>query len=286
MFNLYDYVSDSRIYKKFQLDELLFVEYHCVIEQLKSGYWTPCNYLIYILTGKKKWRSLDREYFGHPGEAFFMKKGAYIAEQFLDEEFCSLIIFLPDDFIRTVMNNHQLRNPGQTVDIKKEPALQVQVNPILHSYFHSVLSYFPQQQPPPDTLLKVKFEEFVINIMSNTQNPALATYFEQLRANSKIPIREIMETNFSFNMNLEEFARLSRRSLSTFHRDFKKEFKTSPSKWLTQRRLEYAKLLLETTDKTINEIVFESGFENSSHFIRIFKARYGKTPLKFRHACL
>ena len=53
MINLYDYITDSRMFKKFQLDDLLFVEYHCFIEDLKSGFWTPCNYLIYILTGKK-----------------------------------------------------------------------------------------------------------------------------------------------------------------------------------------------------------------------------------------
>lgn len=27
MLNLYDYITDSRIFKKFQLDDLLFVEY-------------------------------------------------------------------------------------------------------------------------------------------------------------------------------------------------------------------------------------------------------------------
>lgn len=284
MINLYDYITDSRMFKKFQLDDLLFVEYHCFIEDLKSGFWTPCNYLIYILTGKKRWRSLDREYFGKPGDALFLKKGAYVVEQFLDEEFCSLIIFLPDDFIRTVMQNHSLRNPGKTIDVKEEPVFWVNVNPILKSYFHSILSYFPQQQPPPDPLLKVKFEEFVINILSNTQNPPLASYFEQICSNSKISIREIMEANFAFNMNLEEFAKLSGRSLSTFHRDFKKEFETPPGKWLTRRRLEHAKLLLETTDKSVNEIAFDSGFENPSHFIRAFKDKYDNTPLKFRQA--
>ena len=282
MLNLYDFATNSQMFKKFELDNLMFIEYHCIFDELKTGYWTHCNYLIYIVSGKKKWRSIDKEYEGLPGQALFMKKGAYVAEQFLEEQFCSLITFLPDDFIRTVMQNRGLKNPGKAVDIKEDSILPIHVNDVLQSYFHSVLSYFPQQKPPSDGLLKVKFEEFVINILTNTQNPALATYFDEVCLSSKISIRQIMEANFAYNMNLEEFARLSGRSLSTFHRDFKKEFNTSPSKWLTQRRLEFARFLLETTRKSINEIAFESGFENTSHFIRVFKNKFNSTPLKFQ----
>ena len=214
-----------------------------------------------------------------------MKKGAYIAEQFLEEEFCSLLIFLPDEFIRSVMEYRRLNNPGKAVDMKPEDGMmKLKVDTTLHSYFHSVLSYFPQLQPPSKNLLKIKFEEFVINVLSNTNNPPLATYFDEVRSNSKVSIRDIMEANFAYNMNLQEFARLSQRSLSSFHRDFKSEFNTSPSKWLTQRRLQFAKLLLETTDHNVNDLSHLSGFENPSHFIRVFKQKYGMTPRKFRQS--
>jgi AraC-like DNA-binding protein len=272
------------MFKKFQVEDLMFVEYHCLFETLKEGYWTDCNYLIYIVTGKKKWRSLDKTFEGNSGDAVFIKKGAYIIEQFFDEEFCSLLIFLPDDFIRSVMKNRGLRNPGKTIDVERDPILQVEMDGALESYFHSVLSYFPQQRPPGDSLLRVKFEEFIINILSNPHNPGLASYFDHIRSNSKVSIKEIMEVNFASNLNLTEFAKLAGRSLSTFHRDFRKEYGTSPRRWLTQKRLAYAKLLLETTDYSINEVAFESGFENPSHFIRIFKDKYQSTPLRFKQA--
>jgi len=282
--NAYDIIKDDSTFKKFQVHDLMFVEYHCMLEELKSGYWTSCNYVIYILTGKKKWRSLDKGTFGHPGEAIFLKKGAYVAEQFFEEEFCSLVIFLPDDFIKKTLETHQLRNKGKSVDVKSQSIFKLEVDPVLKSYFDSVWSYFPMQNPPPTTLLKVKFEEFIINILSNTNNESLVSYFEDLRYSSKISIPEIMDVNFAYNIKLEEFAKLSGRSLSTFQRDFKKEYQTSPSKWLLKRRLDYAKILLETTDNTINGVAFESGFEDTSHFIRAFKSVYGTTPLKFKQA--
>ena len=94
--------------------------------------------------------------------------------------------------------------------------------------------------------------------------------------------RELMERNYIYNMKLEEFARLSGRSLTSFKRDFIATFKTTPGKWLARKKLEYARHLLETTDKDINELTFESGFENSLHFIRIFKQAFKNTPLKYK----
>jgi AraC-like DNA-binding protein len=85
-----------------------------------------------------------------------------------------------------------------------------------------------------------------------------------------------------YNLKLEEFACLSGRSITSFKKDFIQTFNCTPGKWLLKRRLEHAKYLLEVTDKNINELVFETGFENVSHFIRVFRQLYGITPLQFK----
>ena len=85
-----------------------------------------------------------------------------------------------------------------------------------------------------------------------------------------------------FNLTVAEFARLAQRSEATFKRDFFAWYQTTPGKWLTQKRLEYAKRLLNTSNRNVNEIAFDSGFENLSHFSRIFKEKYGISPLQYR----
>jgi transcriptional regulator GlxA family with amidase domain len=87
-----------------------------------------------------------------------------------------------------------------------------------------------------------------------------------------------MEDNFSYNLKLEEFAELCNRSLSAFKRDFKKHFSNTPGKWLLEKRLQHAHKLLQHSDKNVNEAAFESGFENTSHFSRSFKERFGYSP--------
>jgi AraC-like DNA-binding protein len=97
-------------------------------------------------------------------------------------------------------------------------------------------------------------------------------------------VGEIMEANFRFNLSLEEFARLSHRSLSSFKRDFQARFQEPPGKWLLRKRLEYASALLGNSKMNVTEIAFESGFEDVSHFSRVFKERFGVPPLSYRQA--
>jgi AraC-like DNA-binding protein len=98
----------------------------------------------------------------------------------------------------------------------------------------------------------------------------------------KVNIEEVMIKNFNLNLSTQEFAKLCGRSLSTFKRDFKKHFKTTPSKWLKTRRLEYAKTLLMKSELNVNQICFECGYVNNSHFILTFKNAYQLTPKQFK----
>jgi AraC-like DNA-binding protein len=47
-------------------------------------------------------------------------------------------------------------------------------------------------------------------------------------------------------------------------------------------RLEYAEFLLRKTEQSVTEIATSTGFCDSSHFVRAFKARRGTTPSVFR----
>jgi AraC-like DNA-binding protein len=51
---------------------------------------------------------------------------------------------------------------------------------------------------------------------------------------------------------------------------------------LLYRRMEKAKLLLETTGKPIKDVAYEAGYETVAGFITAFRKRFGKTPLDWR----
>lgn len=99
---------------------------------------------------------------------------------------------------------------------------------------------------------------------------------------SKIDIETVMLDNFLFNLKTEEFAKLCGRSLSAFKRDFREKFNTTPFRWIKSKRLEHAKVLLIQSDLNINQISYDCGFMNSSHFIKSFKEKYQLPPHKYR----
>jgi AraC-like DNA-binding protein len=90
-----------------------------------------------------------------------------------------------------------------------------------------------------------------------------------------------METNFAYNLKLEEYAKLCHRSLSKFKRDFFNHYNTTPGKWLLERRVSHATQLLLNGNQNITHVAFESGFEDVSHFSRVFKKKHGLSPRNY-----
>jgi AraC-like DNA-binding protein len=202
--------------------------------------------------------------------------------QFYDKEFCALIIFVPDEFIINTIQHCNLSLGTIKNSSPSDSIIPIESDAVLTAYFQSVFSYFGQEQKPPAALLELKFKELILYILSSEKNRRLAAYLLSLCEKNKACIKEIMERNFIYNIKLEEFARLTGRSLASFKRDFTAIYKTTPGRWLVQKKLEHAKHLLKISDKNINEISFDAGFESPSHFIRLFKQHHQVTPLQYK----
>ena len=82
----------------------------------------------------------------------------------------------------------------------------------------------------------------------------------------------------SVNLLCEKFF-ISRSSL---YRTFRSELEISPSKYIENRRLSNAKKLLEQGE-IVQAASEKSGFPDYSHFISLFKRRFGITPKKYRN---
>ena len=118
--------------------------------------------------------------------------------------------------------------------------------------------------------------------MHNPENEELKNYFLSIRQEGYSPIKEVMEANYAYNLTIDAYARLTNRSVSSFKRDFQALYKTSPGRWLIDKKLDRAKQLLLQTAQAITDVAFDSGFENTAHFSRLFKQKTGITPMEFR----
>ena len=268
MNNLYEYNLKTN-FRKLECDDLLFVEYQCIPGDIKSSIWSQHGYIVFIQSGKKTWITPEGEFPVHVGDAIYCKKGANIVLNYYEEQFCALIFFIPDSFIRDIVKESGFINSQK--ESVNSSVLRLNIDLSLKIYFESMISYFLHQKNPSGYLLKLKFRELILQVLASNKNPDLAAYFASLAKEEKTNLKQIMMENYLYHLSQKEFAKLTHRSISSFKRDFQDCFGTSLNKWLIEMRLKYARMRLLTTEENINDVAFHSGFETTSHFIRCFK---------------
>ena len=96
------------------------------------------------------------------------------------------------------------------------------------------------------------------------------------------PAVEYIEANFRRAITLAEIAKATHLSVSRLAHLFKEQIGVTIVDYITDVRIEWAKELLLTTNKSCTEICFESGYNNQSYFTRTFKENVGMTPRHFR----
>ena len=95
-------------------------------------------------------------------------------------------------------------------------------------------------------------------------------------------IIKYMENNICSNITLEELSDLLHFSPNYFHKYFKEKVGVTPHKYLLNMRINKAKILLDSSDKSLISIAEESGFESQSYFCYVFKRETGMTPKEYR----
>ena len=91
-----------------------------------------------------------------------------------------------------------------------------------------------------------------------------------------------MDDNFHEPLELELISRQAYLSRFHFHRLFTKIYRSTPHRYLTQKRIEKAKQLL-AENKAINDVCSEVGFESIGSFSTLFKKEIGFAPTLYRN---
>lgn len=100
------------------------------------------------------------------------------------------------------------------------------------------------------------------------------------------PSLEYMKEHFSENITVEQLSGLLHLSKSYFMYCFKKAVGIGAIEYLSQLRINYACEQLITTNQSVSDISFQSGYTNLSNFNRQFKKAVGQTPLEYRRRLL
>jgi AraC-like DNA-binding protein len=91
-----------------------------------------------------------------------------------------------------------------------------------------------------------------------------------------------IESNLSGTILVGALARIAGVSHSCLHRTFLSCFGLTPHVYVTVKRVEFAQVLMLTTNEPLSQISLACGMADQSHFTRIFRRLTGKTPGQWR----
>ena len=115
---------------------------------------------------------------------------------------------------------------------------------ILNAKFEEIMLY----------LVEFKGVEFLYSLISNSSN-------------EHQKFIQTIESNQLNKLTIKELSFISNMSVSTFKREFEKHFRSTPSKWFQEKRLEHAAFLLKNNSKRPSDIFEEIGNKSSRNRI-------------------
>jgi AraC-like DNA-binding protein/uncharacterized RmlC-like cupin family protein len=96
-------------------------------------------------------------------------------------------------------------------------------------------------------------------------------------------IFNFVKEHYTRSIKLEEVAEIAGMTVPAFCRYFKKITKKTFTAFVNEYRVAHAAKLLHEKQISISEVCYDSGFNNISHFNRLFKDFFGKTPSVYRN---
>jgi AraC family transcriptional regulator len=97
-------------------------------------------------------------------------------------------------------------------------------------------------------------------------------------------LQDYIEDHLAEDLAIATLAALIPMSQFHFARAFKAATGEPPHRYIMQRRIERAKILLSVKQLSVAEVSYQTGFSNQSHFTAQFRKAIGITPKQFRES--
>lgn len=271
---------EPKQFESLKIQDLTFVAYRSDFYPSRNEVFFEENAVIYVLEGKKRFSNPLEEVNVSKGDVVFIRRGFYLMSESIDESYKSLVFFFDEKLIKDFVNQHY----DIFENARKE---QTSTLLVLHSdetfgkFIASIFPYFKSQTKFLNHFLKLKLQELLLHLLTFDSSKHLLNVLNTIYLGEKEDLKYLMNNYYLKPLSMEELAKVSGRSLSTFKRDFKEQFGTSPAAWIRNKRLEQAAFLIKSQSRSVAEVSEEIGFESVSHFIKAFKDKFGLTPSKY-----
>lgn len=269
--------------------------YESSLPSTKSRVTITSNLFSFLLEGEKLVHHPGKPLRVFPGQFLMIASGNCLMTEKLSagNRYHSLLFFFNNEVLRSFFSKYPSL-PERTEKIigrGDEPIVCFEADAFIQNYLHSLQLLLVASPCLQEELLQLKLEELLLYLADKCPEALFSFQLFDRSAPyglTAVPkdatdrqLQAAVEGNLDYAVTVEELAFLCNMSLSTFKRRFARIYGTSPNKWLLQRRMQQAVLLLQQQAKP-SEIYFQLGYENHSSFSQSFKQAYGITPREFQ----
>lgn len=143
--------------------------------------------------------------------------------------------------------------------------------------------YKEYQRVVNQTLLtKSYFLQFLYFFVEDIQTKISSRNVEDFREADLRKIREVEEKiTYNFHKStpsINEMAKMAGMSISKFKSLFFELYGTSPHQYILDKKMMYAKGLLQTGKYSITQVAYKVGYHHPSGFTRIYKQKFNHSP--------
>ena len=263
-----------------KLDNLSICKY---IQYEEDGFrkevFISTNMLFFVMHGTKVLHFKDKKVDVNLQDVLFLKSGDYVMSEILDGYYEAILFMYDDTILLDFIKKYNLSFDDTSsfennyFKIRKTSAFEI--------FQSSVISYLETNSSNQESIMRLKLEEAFLNILESDSKDYFKAFLSSIYSDSNFKMR--IEKEFDSDKNILLFAKEFNITDLAFRNKFKETFGMTPKKWQNAKKLEKAKLLLETSDYNVTQVCQKCGFDNISWFVQAFKNEYGITPKQIKN---
>ena len=240
---------------------------------------------LHVLEGGHKQYSTSQLIHSDPDCGILMKCGKFIFEPVADKTSgvakLVAIHFFPDVLKKLYKDNPPQILLSDRIDVDGNMAY-INGNEIVSNYIESISLLF--DNPLADeNILELKLKEIIL-ILSKIDSQRINQILKNLFNPTTVVFKDVIEAHLYSSLSVQDLASLTNKSLTSFKRQFKEIYQTSPANYIKNKRLDKAANLLKVTNESISDICFKCAFNDLAHFSNSFKSKFNQTPSDYRMA--
>jgi len=259
-----------------------FMPYQVTLVQTYPYHWLEYFEIGLVLKGNGKHMINGESYPLHPGTLFLLSPSDFHSVILTEDQQVELIgIVFTEEMLHEDLK-HLLFREGYFFNLDLEPQESTQIQ----GHLQDILNEVQENNLGYQLMVSALLQHILVN---------LTRYINQRSLHQKIPLPKterhpdalqraliFIHHHFRQPITLEEVASHAFLSSNYFSERFHATLGISFQLYLQNLRLRFAAGLLAATSLTISEILYAAGFNDPSHFGRVFKQVYQLSPREYQ----